>query len=287
MAHGWHVGLIAALLALAPPAFAAPQHVVSLLVCTDEYVYRLLPRERIAALSYLAADRHPVVSTIAGRVKGIPLIHQDAESVLAKHPDLVITYRYVNQKLHAVLAAAGIRVYDVPMANSLADIRGITRALGEVLGEQTRAERLIADMDAKLAAARMRAPAPPVATLIYEPNGYVTGGGVTDEVLRAGGMRDAGPRMHQARNGTVPVEMIVADPPELLVLNDAKEATPAQADLILRHPALAALKGRVAVAHLSLTPLLCPGPWSADAAAPLEALAERARLRAPAARPKN
>jgi iron complex transport system substrate-binding protein len=283
LAHSWHVVLTAALLAVAGPATAAPQHVVSLLVCTDEYVFRLLPKERIAALSYLAADRHPVVSTIADRVRGIPLIRQNAESVLALHPDLVVTYQFVNQKLHDILNAAGIPVYDMPWATSFDSIRKITRHLGDRLGERDRADSLILEMDKKLAAAHARAPSPPVATLIYEPNGYVTADGVTNEILSNGGMRNAGPGMHQARNGTVAVEMIAAEPPDLLILNDSREAGPAHADLLLRHPALAALKGHTTVAHLSLTPLLCPGPWSADAAGPLAALALQAR----AARPKS
>ncbi|HEY1631840.1 MAG TPA: ABC transporter substrate-binding protein [Rhizomicrobium sp.] len=256
---------------------------MSLLVCTDEYVYRLEPRERIAALSYLAADRQPVVSTIADQVHGITLIRQNAESVLALHPDLVVTYRFVNPKLHEILGAAGIPVYDLPWAASYDAIRKITRDLGDRLGARDRADALIAEMDRKLAAAHARAPSPPVSTLVYEPNGYVTADGVTNETLADAGLRNAGPDMHQARNGTVALEMIAARPPELLILNDAREATPAHADLLLRHPALAALKGRAVVAHLSLTPLLCPGPWSADAAGPLAGLALRAR----GARPKS
>jgi iron complex transport system substrate-binding protein len=283
LAHGWHVALIAALLIPGGAVSAAPRHVVSLLVCTDEYVFRLLPRERIAALSYLAADRHPVVSTIADQVHGIPLIRQNAESVLALHPDLVVTYRFVNQKLHDILGAAGVPVYDLPWATSFGEIREITRHLGDRLGERDRADALIARMDRELAAAHARAPSRAVTTLIYEPNGYVTADGVTNEILANGGMRNAGPDMHQARNGTVAVEMIAAAPPDLLILNDSREAAPAHADLLLRHPALAALKGHTAVAHLSLTPLLCPGPWSADAAEPLAALALQAR----SARPKN
>jgi iron complex transport system substrate-binding protein len=275
LTHGRHVALIAAVLALAAPASAAPQHVVSLLVCTDEYVFRLEPRERIAALSYLAADRHPVVSTIADEVSGIPLIRQNAESVLARHPDLVVTYQGVNQELHTLMRAAGVPVLDLPWANSLADVRKVTRLLGDRLGEPRRAEDLIAEMDRKLAAARAGAASPPVATLIYEPNGYITGDGVTDEILRASGLSDAGPRMGQTRLGTVPVEAIVAAPPELLILNDSREASPARADMLLGHPALASLQRRIVVAHLSLTPLLCPGPWSADAAAPFAALGRK------------
>jgi hypothetical protein len=54
-----HVGALLAALLGATPALAAPQHVVSVNICSDEYVYRLLPRQRIAALSFLAAgDLH-------------------------------------------------------------------------------------------------------------------------------------------------------------------------------------------------------------------------------------
>src|ERR1700744_2355625 len=142
--HGWHVGLLLAALAAAASVFsaqrhAAPRHVVSVLVCTDEYVFRLLPRERIAALSYLAADRHPVVSTIADQVKGIVLIRQNAEDILAQHPDLVVTYQGVNQKLHGLMARAGVPVLDVPWASSLADIRRVTRMLGDAFGARGKA----------------------------------------------------------------------------------------------------------------------------------------------------
>ena len=74
------------------PAFAAPQRVVSTFLCTDEYVFRLLPRERIAALSYEAVDRRPVVSTIADAAAGMPVIRPSAETVLQLKPDLVVMY---------------------------------------------------------------------------------------------------------------------------------------------------------------------------------------------------
>jgi iron complex transport system substrate-binding protein len=78
LAHGCHVACLLAAL-LGARADAAPQRVVSTFLCTDEYVYRLVPRERIAALSYLSADRHPVVSTIVDKVKGIRLTRGSAE----------------------------------------------------------------------------------------------------------------------------------------------------------------------------------------------------------------
>jgi iron complex transport system substrate-binding protein len=272
-ANVWHVTGFLATLACAAPACAAPQHVVSVNICTDEYVYRLLPRARIAALSFLAADRHPVISTIADQVTGITLIHPSAETVIALHPDLVVAYQGVNPNLHALLARAGVKVLDVPYANSLDEIRKTTRMLGAALGESARASELIAQMDRELAAAHADTKIP---TVIYEPNGYATADGVSDQIMADAGLLDVAPRFRQTRLGDIPLETLIASPPALLILNDAKEASPARADMLLQSPALMAIKGHTTIAHLSLTPLLCPGPWSADAAAPLLALGREA-----------
>lgn len=281
--HSWHVLMLAvAVLCATAPAYAAPQRVVSVFLCTDEYVFRLLPRDRIAALSVLAGDTHPVVSTIAGKVKGIPLVRASAEAVLAKHPDLVVLYKNTNPRLHALITAAGVKILEVPWANSLADVRRITLMLGKALGAETRARAMLAEMDAKLAAARAAAPKPPVSVLIYEPNGYATADGVSNQILRASGLVNAASRMRATRLGRIPIEAVVADAPQLIILNAAREGGPARANAILRHPALAALKGRSLIRKASLTPLLCPGPWSADAAGEFVRMAhEAARLAKP------
>jgi iron complex transport system substrate-binding protein len=271
----WRLGLALAL--MWQPVQATPQRVVSVFLCTDEYVFRLLPRERIAALSVLAGDKHPVVSTIADSVKGIALIRPNAEEVLSKNPDLVVMYQATNPRLREHLAQAGIPILEVPWANSLADVRHVTKLLGETFGTQDRAAALLADMDARLKIAHDKAQSPPVSTLIYEPNGYATADGVTDEILNASGLSDAGVKMHPTRMGTLPVEAVVAAAPELLILNNTREGAPAKADAVLRHPALASLKDKTLIAHASLTPLLCPGPWSADAAAEFSKLGAEAR----------
>ena len=276
--HGSHafIWLAAVLVAAVLPAHAAPERVVSVFLCTDEYVFRLVPRERIAALSVLAGDTHPIVSTIADKVKGIPLVRASAEAVLAKNPDLVVMYKDTNPRLRALIAAAGVKILDVPWANSLADVRKTTIMLGEELGAPDRARAMLADMDAKLAAARASAPKPAVSVLIYEPNGYATADGVSDEILRASGLVNAAARMHATRLGTIPVEALVAAAPQVLILNAAREGGPARADAVLRHPALATLNGRTVIAQTSLTPLLCPGPWSADVAGEFAGMARKA-----------
>lgn len=257
---------------------------VSTFLCTDEYVFRLLPRDRIAALSNLAGNHPPVppvVSTVADRVEAvhIPLIAPSAEEIATKRPDLVVMYQGTNPRVQAELETTGIPVLAVPWANSLADIRRITRMLGDALGVPARAAALLKGMDATLAEARLLAPKPPVDTLIYEPNGYATAGGVADELMQIAGLRNAAADMHPTRLGRVPVEAVIADPPELLILNTGRARATARADLVLKNPALRTLKGKSLIVRADLKPLFCPGPWSADAALTLARLGRLARAR--------
>ena len=276
--HGWVAVCLAALISGLNPAAAAPKRVVSTFLCTDEYVFRLLPRDRIAALSFEATDRNPVVSTIADAARGIPTIRPSAETVLNFRPDLVVMYQFTMPELHAQLARIGVPVLDVPWANSLADVRRIAAMLGDKLGAHDRADALLKEMDAKIAAARAAAPRPPVATLIYEPNGYASSGGTTAEIMTLSGLKGTASGLGLTSLDTLPVESVIAHAPELVILSGDRHTQNSRADLVQHHPALRALEGRSYVAWARLTPLLCPGPWSLDAAATFTALGREARL---------
>lgn len=264
------------LLLAAAVAHAAPQRVVSADLCSDEYVYRLVPREHIAALSYLAGDTHPVVSTIADKVKGIPLIHVSTEAVLGYAPDLVVLYQGTNPRLKAQLAQAHVPLLEIPWADSLAAVRTVTRMLGEKLGATDRAHAILAAMDQTLAEARADAAIRPVPTLVYEPNGYATSGNLTDEIMAAAGLSDAARTMSTTRSGTIPVEELVASAPRLLILNGLRARARSHAELVLQHPALRALGGDTKIATATLTPLLCAGPWSVAVAPVLARLGRTA-----------
>jgi iron complex transport system substrate-binding protein len=275
--HGWVAGAFAAAILAANPVASAPRKIVSTFLCTDEYVFRLVPHENIAALSFEAADRHPVVSTIADAVTraGIPTIRPSAETVMNYAPDLVVMYAGTMPALHAALARAHVAVLDVPWANSLADVRKVTMLLGEKLDARARAAQMLAEMDRKIALAKAYAPRPAVRTLIYEANGYSGTGAMTDELMADAGLVDVVAGLRPTRLHTIPVESVLADPPELLILSGDRTVTNSRADLLPHHPALKAFRGTAAWAKL--TPLLCPGPWSADAVETFAALGEKAR----------
>lgn len=268
-------------ISISAPALAAPQRVISTFLCTDEYVFRLVPRNRIAALSYEAVDRRPVVSTIADAAAGIHVIRPSTETVLALKPDLVVMYAGTNPRLHLNLRKLGVPILDVPWANSLADVRATTRMLGDKLGGRDRAKALLVEMDHKIAAARARAPRPPVHAILYEPQGYASVQGITDEVLRIAGVANAAPPRALTRTGQLPVEAVIAAAPELLILGGEQRIGSARAYAVQHHPALRALEGSTYMEFAGLTPLLCPGPWSLDSAETLGNLARKARALAP------
>ena len=257
---------------------APPQRVVSTNLCADEYVFRLVDRGHIAALSFEAGDRHPVVSTIADEVGGIAQIRPSAETVLNYRPDLVVMFAGTLPKLRAALDDLHVPVLEVPYDDSLAAIRATTRRLGAALGAPEKADLLLAQMDDRLARARHVAPAKPVRTLIYEPNGYAASGPVTQELMAVAGLADAAPAYALTRSGRIPVEEVIAAAPDLLIYSGHQETADARANLVQHHPALAALDGRTYATWNPLLPLLCAGPWSADAAPVLAALGQKARM---------
>jgi len=236
-------------LLLARPAEAA--RVVSLNLCTDEYLALLAP-EQAVGLTPLARD--PSLSVVAAEAMRLPTVRADAEAVLRLHPDLVLAARYGAQTTLALLARHGLRVERAELATDFDGIRRVTRHLAALLGVPARGEALLAAMDATLRAIPAR---PPRDALFLEPRGWTAApGSLTAAVLRAAGLRDGG-------NGRpVGLEALAAHPPALLV-TPAAPGFPSLATDLLRHPALAGIP------RLTVPPALlaCPGPWSAEAAA--------------------
>ncbi len=278
--HGWVAAALAALLLSTNSASCGPRKIVSTFLCTDEYIWRLVPHAEIAALSFEANDRRPIVSTIADEVTraGVPAIRPSSETVLRFKPDLVVMYAGTMPQLHAQLARTHVPVLDVPWANSLSDVRSVTKMLGEKLYARDRAAQMLADMDRKIAKLKARAPHPPVKTLIYEPNGYSSTGGITDEVMALAGLENVASDLRPTRLSTLPVETLIARAPELVILGGDPQEQNGRAYLVQHHPALRALDGRSVVQWAQLMPLLCPGPWSLDAADMFSLLGAKARI---------
>lgn len=254
----------------------APLRVVSLNLCTDQLAVLLLPPERIAALSYLARDR--ALSHVADRAEALPVVKGAAEEILPLRPDIVLAGTFTTRATVALLRARGIPVLEVGLASGFDDIRAQVREVARALGVAERGEALLAEMDAKLAAAAPRDGARPTA-LTLEPGGFTAGGGtLSDAVLQAAGFANYAAGHGMQGYGYLPVESVAADPPDLLVSDEGPQAHPSLAEQLLRHPALARSIPPQARPDVPGTLTSCGAPFVADAVVRL-AEARRALLR--------
>ena len=243
----------ALLLAAASCHPAAAGRVVSLNLCTDEFLLLLAP-EQALAVSVLAAD--PSLSVVAAQARRISRVRADAESVLRLHPDLVLAGPYGAQTTLALLERSGLRVERLGQPQDFDAIRAETRRVAALLGVPARGEALLAAMQARLDGVAAH---PGVRALMLGARGYVAGpGSLADAVLRAAGFSEAG------RGGQPGLEALAAHPPNLLVTATAPDY-PSMATDLVRHPALAGIPRQEVPPAL----LVCGGPWTAEAVAML------------------
>jgi iron complex transport system substrate-binding protein len=225
-------------LAWLTPAEATPRRIVSLNLCTDEILLDLVPHDRIAAVSHLAAD--PLVSTVAGRAAGLPVTRGEAESVLALNPDLVLAGTFTTPATLELLERVGQRVVRVPLASDIAGIRGAIAQVAAAVGEEAKGHAIVSAFDAAITAARSVATsslAP--SALVYQVNGLSAGSGsLADSVIRAAGLSNHATTLGIGAGGQLALEVLVASPPDLVVLSGPADAYRTVVADNLRHPAL-------------------------------------------------
>lgn len=277
LASGVAVGLVA----IAATASGAdvphrPARIVSLNLCTDELVLRLADRSRIASVTWLAATSS--VSNVADLALGIPANHGLAEEIVPLDPDLVVAGRYTARTAVAFLKRAGIAVLDLDVPHTFDEIRAQYRRMGQVLGEDGRAERIIADIDNRL----QSIPAVPAGVrpraLVFNANGYTVGkGSLTDEIITRAGMDNLAVTLGIDNYGRIPLETVVTGHVDVLILSSFRDGPWAMATEVLRHPVLTRMSDRMRTAVVPGRLWACAGPGNVDAIALLSTAAREAR----------
>lgn len=238
---------------------AAPRRVVSLNPCLDVILVQVADREQIAALSHYARD--PYGSTIADIARDLPSTYGTAEEVVALQPDRVLTGRFSSATLRNALDRMGTptSLFDVPdtVASSLDQVREVAR----LVGHPERGEALATRIEAALVAS---APAPGArlpSALVFMPGGFVSGPGtLMDEMMRRMGLENAARRYGLSHSMNLPLESVIADPPDILLSGRPLTGAPSRAERIISHPALARVAGNMRRADFPERLLFCGGP---------------------------
>jgi iron complex transport system substrate-binding protein len=241
-----------------------PTRIVSLDLCADQLLIELVERERIAAVTHLAAD--PAVSAIWETAKGLPVTRGGAEDVLARKPDLILAGPFGVAPTVNLLRRLSMNVVVIPTASDLAGVRTAVRAVAAAVREETRGEAMIGAFDRRLAevAAAPRASVP--SAVIYQVGGAVSlAGSLADVALATAGFRNKAAEYQLTRGGQVPLELLAADPPDALILTSAADEYRTVASDNLRHPVLGRLRQQHASIEVPWRLWLCGTPHIADA----------------------
>ncbi len=259
----------AALLAFAPNACVAgearkPARIVSVNLCTDELVLRLADRKNIASVTWLAATSS--ASNVVDLARQIPANHGLAEEVIPLDPDLVVAGIYTARAAVALLKRTGIPVLDLDVPRSLSEIRAQYRQVGRALGEEERAERVIAEMDSRLAAIPVNPTSPRPRAMVFNPNGYTIGKGtLTDEIITRAGMENLSVTLGIDKYSQISLETVVTNAVDVLIVSAYRDGPPAMATEVLRHPVLAKISDRTRIAVVPSRLWACAGPGNIDA----------------------
>ena len=258
----WPLAVFAPL--VVPQALGAaepPQRIVSINLCADELLLTLADPAQIAGLSTYATD--PVMSFTAEQAKAFRHDVAEAEQVVELDPDLVLAGRFTKRATREMLTRLGYRIVLLDAVKSVDESVAQIRTIAALVGHPERGEALAADIEAarqRAATAGMTAAERPTAA-VYQRRGYVSGGDtLAGELLSIAGFANGGGALAGERGGFVPLERIVADPPDFIVVASASRRAEDQGSALLAHPALADLypPGRRIVLPERLT--VCGGP---------------------------
>lgn len=188
-------------------ADGAPIRVVSLDYCSDQYVLKMLPRDRILAVSPDAAQNFSYMRDSAAGVRQVrPL----AEDVLAIQPDLIVRSYGGGPHATSLFERAGIPVLQIPYANDFAGIRRSILAIAGGLHVPDRGYAIVQEMNDRLGAIGRE---DTKQNVLYMTSGGATSGPGTlvHEMLLAAGLNN-----YEQRPGwhSIPLERLAYDRPD-------------------------------------------------------------------------
>ena len=255
-------------LAAGAPGAQAPRRIVSLSLCSDELVLLLAERERIASLSYLAAD--PRYSSFAAQAAGLPLNQARAEEVLALEPDLILSSRFSASATVSLLRRLNHEVEVLDFPATFEEAHQQIRRVAALLGEEQRGEALIARMRREIAAARQALPTSSRGSLalFYDGNGISYGSGTLRHYfLESLGWRNLAAERGLAGPAPLQLEILLQGRPDFLLVDGGDDGPLAHP--MTRHPALRAAFEPDQILQMPASYFQCAGPSLARAFARL------------------
>ncbi|MEM8553513.1 MAG: ABC transporter substrate-binding protein [Pseudomonadota bacterium] len=216
-----------------------PSRVVSMNLCTDQLAMMLAAEGQLLSVSYLAVQ--PRGSAMAEEAKAYQLNHGRAEEIYLMQPDLVIAGSFTTRATVDMLRRLGIPVEIFQPAYGLDEVRDRLLQMGDVLGQEVKAQAFVADYDARLEALRADIATRPSAALYYA-NGYTSGDRtLAGQILTAAGFENAAVAAGFSTGGIMPLEVLTLLDPDALITSQPYPGASRSED-ILDHPVVQGMR---------------------------------------------
>lgn len=230
--------------ATVPPAGAdgnasALPAVASTDLCSDLLLLQIGAPGQIVSVSETAQD--PALSPLAESARRYPVNHGRVEEVLHLEPDIALVYMGWDGRGFAdLLAGQGIRIEPLPYPGGWDQTLETARETAALIGRAASGAAIAAAADRRMQA--LAGAVPPYRVLYLRPNGGTAGlGTYVDHVLSHLGLRNLAAEQGLRAWGRFPLELLVAEPPDLFLLGYFDQAQPLSKSTYARHPLLRAL----------------------------------------------
>ena len=219
---------------------SVPSRILSVNVMSDEILLALVP-ERLIGLSVVADSES---SNIVEEAKVIPTrVDANSERILMLNPDLVLIGSH-HANVARQFVSLGIPLFHIQGFESFEWVRTLIRMMGTSAGAPERAERLIAEMNARIEdVSRRVAGLPRPRVLLYSESGWVQGGKTTiDDAIRAAGGINLAAEMGIVGGGKIPQERVIMADPDVILLRYSRTWESGFRQALLRDPAFRDVK---------------------------------------------
>jgi iron complex transport system substrate-binding protein len=246
----------------ATPA-SRPQRIVSLNLCSDQYLVELADPGQIAGLTHNAGNRE--MSAVAGRVGHAHILSDSAEEILAIEPDLVVGMPARRGGMMAALSRQNYSTVDLKSAAGYAEIVDQIRQVAAATGHPARGQALIARMNRELAA--LARPQPKAGrgriAAYYQRRGFLTGTGtLIDDLMTRAGLTNLAGKLGKSSLSQMSLEELMVAQPDYIIVESATDRITDQGTEMLHHPLLK----NIPRLHLPQAWTVCGGPAYVEAA---------------------
>jgi len=253
-------GVTAGFIAGSASMVLAQMPVVSASLCADSYVLELADPAQIKTLSW---QSNSSLSLAPNALRSSNGAWAEAENLLVSAPSLIVLDSADGLAATKLAKKRGSQVFQLSWAEGFADINANRMRLGAYLQKPVQAEQAAEQQNRELLAleARSRNRQHSKRVLYLTPTLGTAGMGTfVDAAIRAAGGINLAAEYGISGWGQLPLERLIANPPDLIVASFFNEGPPSVLQFRSNHSVLRSLRKQVPVTNVSGGYWVCAGP---------------------------